>query len=153
MAFRSFVLAEWSGALSVCSEWFHCCQVTPSSLYVNSRLSGNRRTVSFFSFYRQAVVAAFVVFHFHSFEEKVISLLIPMQMWLEGRNAKLLEIKRGRENRMEIILFKRWFAQIPEKYLWTWRSSLTKRRIFFKPPFSRLMFFAQRGHFKKKANI
>lgn len=40
-------------------------------------------------------VGAFVAFYFYSFEKKVISLLIPKQMWLESRNAKLFESKKS----------------------------------------------------------
>ena len=83
-----------------------------SSLYVNSRLSGSRRT-----FYRPVwfptVEAAFVVFHFHSLAA-LISLVIPMEV----EKWSCLKMKRARKNRTEVILFKRLLGQIPEKYLW-----------------------------------
>ena len=69
-------------------------------LYVNSPGSIEAAKLSFLLFLVPAglvfdrAVAAFVVFHFHSREKMLISLLIPMQMWLESRDAKLFENKK-----------------------------------------------------------
>ena len=59
---------------------------------------------------------------------KLVSSLIPMQTWLESRNAKLSENTQQSENWTEVILAKRWLAQTPEKYLWS--EFLYDRLIF-----------------------
>ena len=74
--------------------------------------------MSFLQFFLSAglvfdqAVAGFVVFHFHSHEKKLISLLITMQPWLKSYLKTESRLKLNR------CLSKRWLAQFPEKYLW-----------------------------------
>ena len=84
------------------------------SLYVNSRLSGSRRT-----FYRPVWFSTERRLHLWSListalRKKVISLLIPVEV----EKWSCLKMKRERKNRTEVILYKRLLCQIPEKYLW-----------------------------------
>lgn len=85
-----------------------------SSLYVNSQLSGSRRTFYRPVWFRPSGGCICGLSFPQLCEKKVISLLIPMEV----EQWSCLKMKRAHKNRTEVILFKRLLGQIPEKYLW-----------------------------------